>query len=441
MRILRLWFFALLLLGTSVGARAQCPPGMPPGVNCVAGVDAHGAFFLIAVPANYNGRLVLWDHGYMLTPPAALAAGDLGVGLPALSQGFAAAASSFRPDAIGLSGWQVRDAAEDTENLRQRFVQLVGRPQKTYITGASEGGLITAETIERFARDEEGRLNYDGALPLCGAVAGGDANWCGGFDLRSVYQYYCQNLPRPGEMQYPLYLGLAPGNTLTAQDVAARVNECTGVLQPAATRTPQQARNLANILGVEKIPESFLITDMEFVTFGLQEVTLVRTNGLSPVTNLGVMYSGSGDDAALNAGVFRAGFDPGAIAWLNSAYNPTGDVEIPTVTMHTIGDGLVIVENEHEYREEFIEEGDRGRLFQLFTNAGGHCQFSKSELAAAFEALVNWVENQQRQTKEGVIAACTQFQTVFGGTCDINPTFRPGEFEARIPARNAPGQP
>src|SRR5713226_2330961 len=319
MRIIRLCFIALILLGTSVELCAQCPPGVPLGTNCVAGVDAHGAFFLIGVPANYNGRLVLWDHGYTLTPPAPLGAADLGVGLFALSQGFAAAASSFRPDAIGLSGWQVRDAAEDTENLRQRFVQLAGRPQKTYIVGASEGGLITAETIERFARDE-GRLNYDGAMPLCGPVAGGDANWCGGFDLRSVYQFYCGNLPRASEMQYPLYFGLPPNNTLTADDVAARVNECTGVLQPAATRSTQQTKNLANILGVEKLPESFLILDMEFATFGLQELTLVRTNGLSPVTNIGVKYCRSDDDAALNAGVFRAGFNPGAIALVNNAY-------------------------------------------------------------------------------------------------------------------------
>src|SRR5260370_7055583 len=140
MKILRLWFFALLLLGTSVGARAQCPPGVPPGTTCVGGVAATGAFCLIAVPANYNGRLVLWEHGYMLTPPAPLAAEDLGVGLPALSQGFAAAASSFRPDAAGFSGWQVRDAAEDTENLRQRFVQLVGRPLEPYTTGPPEDG-------------------------------------------------------------------------------------------------------------------------------------------------------------------------------------------------------------------------------------------------------------------------------------------------------------
>jgi len=443
MKTIRYCFFALLVLGTGVGAWAQCPPGVPAGTHCVAGVDTHGAFYLIAVPANYNGRLVLWDHGYTLSPPAPLGAADLGVGLAALTQGFAAAASSFRPDAIGLSGWQVRDAAADTENLRQRFVQLEGRPVKTYIVGASEGGLIVAETIERFARDEEGRLNYDGALPLCGAVAGGDANWCGGFDLRAVYQFYCQNLPRDSEMQYPLYFGLAPNNTLTALDVAARVNECTGV--PITPQSPpptaQQARNLANILGVAKIPESFLIIDMRFATFGLQELTLVRTNGLNPVTNLGVKYSGSDDDAALNAGVYRAGFNREAIEWLNRAYNPTGDVEIPTVTMHTIGDGLVIVENEHEYREEFSEEHDGRKLFQIYTNAGGHCEFSRSELTAAFEALVNWVEKKQRPTKEGVIAACAQFQTVFGDTCKINPTFRPGEFEARIPARNAPGQP
>src|SRR5712692_11992868 len=120
MKTLRVCFFALLFLGASVGARAQCPvpppkvppaPSLPPGTACVAGVDTNGAFFLIAVPANYNGRLVLWNHGYTLAPPAPLRAADLGVGLPALSLGYAAAASSFRPDAIGLSGWQVRDAA------------------------------------------------------------------------------------------------------------------------------------------------------------------------------------------------------------------------------------------------------------------------------------------------------------------------------------------
>jgi pimeloyl-ACP methyl ester carboxylesterase len=441
MKSLRLAILMLLLLGTSTAVHAQCPPGLPPGTTCHSGVDIHGAFFLIAVPANYNDRLVLWNHGYTLSPPAPLSAGDLGVGALALQLGYAAAASSYRPDAVGLSGWQVRDAAEDVDMLRRQFITIFGRPAKTYVVGASEGGLITAEIIERFGRDEDGRLNYHGALPLCGPVAGGAANWYGGFDLRVVCQNYCQNLPRPNELQYPLYLGLAPNNMLSPTDVALRVNECTGVLQPPATRTPQQKRNLANILGVTKLPESFLIIDMFFATFALQELTLVRTFGLSPVTNLGVHYQGSDDDMALNADVFRAGFNEEANEWLNRAYNPNGRVAIPTVTMHTIGDGLVIVENEHEYREEFIEEGRRHRLFQLFINAGGHCQFTNSEIAAAFQTLVNWVEKHERPTQKATVTLCNQFQSVFGDACNINTDFHPGEFEARVAPRNAPGQP
>ncbi len=268
--------FVALLIGAP-SLEAQCPPGLPPATTCVPGQDTHGAFFLIAVPASYNGRLVLWNHGYSLAPPAPLSAADLGPGAALLQLGFAAAASSYRPDAIGLGGWAVRDGAEDTENLRRRFVEIFGRPKMTFVVGASEGGLITAEIAERFGRDEVGRLNYNGSLPLCGPPAGGRRNWYGGFDLRVTYQYYCRNLPRANELQYPLYLGLAPNNTLTLNDVIGRINECTGVLQPPVTRTAQQAQDLANILAVTKIPESFLITDMFFSTFALQELVLVRT--------------------------------------------------------------------------------------------------------------------------------------------------------------------
>lgn len=120
--------------------------------------------------------------------------------------------------------------------------------------------------------------------------------------------------------------------------------------QPPLTRMPQQRRNLANILGVVKIPESFLRTDMLSSTFALAELVQVRTHGLSPVTNLDVEYTGSEDDDALNAGVFRAGANEEALEFLARAYTPNGHVPMPTLTMHTIGDGLVIVENENAYK-------------------------------------------------------------------------------------------
>ena len=443
MKIFWFGFLFLLLSGApSLQAQNACPPGLPLGTTCLPGQDTHGAFFLIAMPARYNGRLVLWNHGYSLAPPAPLTAADLIPGAtPLLLQlGFAVAASSYRPDAIGLGGWAAKDGAEDTENLRRRFVEIFGRPEKTFVVGASLGGLVTAEIVERFGRGEHGRLNYDGALPVCGILAGGRRQWNGAFDRRVVYQYYCQNLPRANEPQYPLYFGLAPGNTLTPQDVAARVNECTGILQPAFTRTPRQAQNLANILGVTTLPESALLSELVGLPFTLQELVLVRTHGLSPVTNLGVEYTGSNDDAALNQGVFRAGANEAAEEFLESAYDPNGHIRIPTLTTHTIGDPVIFVEQEDAYRET-VEDAHRLRnLQQNYVNASEHCQFTLSEELASFQALLGWVETHKRPTREEVAALCQKNALIFGDTCHFNLNFHPEELDTRIPERSSEGR-
>lgn len=433
-----LWLAIVLVAAlcsvASSQAQGSCPPGLPPGTTCVPGQDIHGAFFLMAVPdpAHYNGRLVLWNHGYTLNPPAPLTAADLGPAGALLQLGFAAAASSYRPDAVGLGGWAVKDGAEDTELLRQRFIEIFGRPEMTFVIGASEGGIITAEIAERFGRDDHGRLNYDGSMPLCGPLAGGRKNWYGGFDLRVVYQFYCKNLPRPSELQYPLYFGLAPNNTLDLNGVVGRINECTGVLQPPATRTALQKENLANILDVTHIPEGFLITDMFFSTFALQELVLVRTHGLNPVTNLGVHYRGSTDDAALNAGVFRAGANDAAEDFLETAYDPTGRIPMPTLTTHTIGDGLVIVENENAYRDTVEDAGRLRRLQQNYVNANGHCQFTNSEVLASFQALLKWVETHERPSRKDVADLCLKNTAIFGDTCNFNLSFHPKEFDTRV---------
>src|SRR2546422_8722410 len=60
--------------GRCIGAAGAVSPGLPPATTCHAGMDTNGAFFLIAVPANYNHRLLLWNHGYSLAPPGKLGA-------------------------------------------------------------------------------------------------------------------------------------------------------------------------------------------------------------------------------------------------------------------------------------------------------------------------------------------------------------------------------
>lgn len=429
----------LLLSGaTFLQAQNSCPPGLPSGTTCAPGQDIHGAFFLIALPASYNGQLILWNHGYSLTAPAPLATPDLVPGAPVLLElGFAVAASSYRPDATGLGGWAVRDGAADTEHLRQRFVESFGRPLRTFIVGASEGGLVTEEMVERFGHDEQGRPNYDGALSACGVLAGARRHWEGEFDQRVVYQYYCQNLPRANEPQYPLYLGLAPNNTLTVDDVTARVNECTGIAQPPATRTPQQTQNLANLIGVLKIPESGLLGDLVGVPFSMQELVVVRTYGLNPFTNLGVHYSGSTDDAALNQGVYRAGENDAAEDFLERAYDPNGHIDIPVLTTHTIGDPVVFVEQENAFRHTVKDARRLQDLQQNYVDASGHCQFTFSEELASFQALLSWVETRKRPTREEVAGFCQQDALTFGDTCNYNLTFHPQELDTKIPNRRS----
>jgi hypothetical protein len=176
---------------------------------------------------------------------------------------------------------------------------------------------------------------------------------------------------------------------------------------------------------------------MAFTTLALRELVQVRTHGLNPLTNLGVQYRGSTDDAALNAGVFRAGPNDTAEGFLDSAYDPNGHVHIPTLTMHTIGDGLVIVENENAYQDT-LEDVGRGRhLQQNYTNASGHCQFTNSEVLASFTALLNWVETNQKPTREDVANLCKKNTALFGDTCGLNLDFHPKAFDTRVAERAA----
>ena len=80
---------------------------------------------------------------------------------------------------------------------------------------------------------------------------------------------------------------------------------------------------------------------------------------------------------------------PWAVAYLaeHIAYN--GEISVPTLTVHTTGDGLVVPENEQAYRSVVDREGNGGLLQQLFVARAGHCAFTPAELTTAIEVLQN----------------------------------------------------
>ena len=63
------------------------------------------------------------------------------------------------------------------------------------------------------------------------------------------------------------------------------------------------------------------------------------------------------------------------------------------LTLHTTGDGLVVVENEAAYADVVAAGPDGGMLRQLFVHRANHCIFTPAEQIAAFQVLFNRLDS------------------------------------------------
>ena len=132
--------------------------------------------------------------------------------------GHAWAASVFH-----VGGFAVRSATEDTERVRRIFAAHVATPRRTLLHGQSWGGLVAAKAADLYPQ------SWDGLL-LTSSAIGGPLAYDFRLDLRVIYQYLCNNHPRPDEPAYPLSSGLPADSTLTMDELAARANVTTYVL-------------------------------------------------------------------------------------------------------------------------------------------------------------------------------------------------------------------
>ena len=125
---------------------------------------------------------------------------------------------------------------------------------------------------------------------------------------------------------------------MTLKEITARVDECTGVTQPAAARSEAQKRNLATILSVMRIPENMLVRHMQAATYVLRELApgIGRSRGV--FSNRNVRYQGAPDDAALNRDVERFDADPAVLAAITADGQPNGVLPVPVVSIHSLND-------------------------------------------------------------------------------------------------------
>lgn len=366
---------AVLLL-VSVGMWLQAPARASAQVvagPCLDGVLPGGAKSRVCTPVSgWNGQVVVYAHGYVpFLLPIDFYNLDLpdGTDLPALIQslGFAFATTSYRQN-----GLAILEGVEDVRELVAAVPAYTGSvPTRTWLTGVSEGGLVTALAAERHPE------LFDGAYALCGPV--GDfrlqINYIG--DFRVLFDYF--------------FPDTIPG---TAIDVPPAVIAAWPDYEAAITNlvaaNPARARQLLRVAKAPYdpvVPESVVRTTLGLLRYNIYGANDARTKlGGNPYDNRARWYAGSSNDLLLNLRVKRFSASPAAVLAMR-AYTPTGDLSIPLVTLHTTADEIVPAVHELIYLAKVRTE-DRGRFLPLPVFRYGHCSFTSTEVLLGFGALL-----------------------------------------------------
>ena len=397
---------AVLIFSVAQTARAQAI------VTTRRGALKDGAKYLIEVPSDWNGTLFLYSHGYVApgTPNPATDVGDPATQAFLLGSGFALAGSSY-----ATTGWAIHEALEDQIAVLDLFDSMFGHPTTTIAWGHSLGGIITAGLIQRNPK------RFSAAQPMCGVLSGGVATW---------------NTALDGAFAFATLL--APGRGLQLVNIKkpdANLTLAEGILE-VAQQSPQGRARIALAAALSDLPGWFDPTspepsgadfmsqeanqflwdqqvDFPFV-FALRAELEARAGG-NVSWNTGVDYrkqfeksvnrdevwalyqtaglSLEGDLDALNDAA-RIEADPSAVDYLKQNIIFNGQIDIPVLTMHTTGDGLVVVENESAYKDVVDRVDDNRRLLrQTFIDRAGHCAFTPAETIAAVQALLMRLES------------------------------------------------
>jgi hypothetical protein len=428
-----------LTVGSQVASATATTCGGTGAVQTTSGsLTSDGSAYLIQCPASaWNGTLFLYSHGYVVpggSNPAMDASDPVTSGW-LLGHGYAIAGSAY-----SSTGWAVQQALPDQIGTLNVFDAAYGKPRHTIAWGDSLGGMITAGLIQ----DYPGR--FSAALPMCGVLSGGVATWNTALDAEFAFQQLID--PKVQVVNIT-----SPTANLEAAEAAAA----------AAQQTPQGQARLALAAALADTPGWFTTGSAEpaptdytaqeanqflwesQVTFPFVfdfRAQLEMVAGGNPSWNTGVNYaadlSKSVDLTEVKALYKAAGLNlnqdlstldsaprisakPSAVAYLsqNIAYN--GEISVPTLTVHTTGDGLVVPENEQAYRSVVDRDGNGALLQQLFVARAGHCAFTPAETITAMQVLLNRLSTGQWNTFDLVPAFLNQQAAALGSTYNSFP--------------------
>lgn len=350
--------------------------------STVTGETGPGSQYAMYMPASWNGDVVFYAHGIRPAfAPVELPTGD---GFPAVrdalgARGYAVAYSSFSEN-----GWAVKDGAQRTHQLSGLFTSNFGAPKRSYLLGTSLGGLVVQQMAETFP------AKYDGVLAMCAPLAGTKTEIAWVANVRVLFDLF--------------YPGVVPGNVL---NVPSDVDFDTQVRPRVIAAVMANPTGLGIIARVAQTPLAgssptelitSLIYALKYDYIGIDDF-LGRTHGHSMFDNSGTTYTAAVPGllpdsvlAFINLNVGRFTSTPDAEQYLAKYYQPSGVLNVPTVTLHSVNDPLVPFRlHEPAFAARADSMGTSSLLSQRTVTAFGHCTFTTSQMMDGFDALAQWV--------------------------------------------------
>jgi pimeloyl-ACP methyl ester carboxylesterase len=394
---------AVALLLTQLNTQAQDNLGHIRGVSTYSGNLSDGATYLIEVPQNWNGTLLLYTQGYEFTPVPAIDILDPLLRFYLLTHGYALAGSS------ASAGYRVQEALPEQIEVLDTFDTLIGQPSRTIAWGHSLGGLISAGLIQRYPE------RFSGALLMCGPVAGS----VGFFNQLLDAAFAFKTLLAPGSGLQVVNISDPDANFSLAEEVltAAQANP-EGRARIALVAALMDLSGWIDPFSPEPGSTDYVTQEANqflefaqgsrfFFFFHIRAELEARANG-NPSWNTDVDYTEqlalSIDDAEVRELYQQAGLDldtdlealnnapriaadPVAIDYLSQNIIFNGQIQVPVLTLHTTDDEIVSVENVQAYADVVAKASNSAVLRQIFVHRAGHCAFTEAETIAALQAL------------------------------------------------------
>ncbi len=386
-----------------------------------------GAAYRVEVPANWNGRLVMYAHGYA-GEGAALFVQNPSIRRYLISNGYAWAASSY-----SKNSYDVRAGVEDTNSLANEFVAIstkngrtLAAPSKIYITGHSMGGHITAAAIEdEAAATAINKTKYAGAVPMCGVM--GDTELFNTLGAMQVAAQAVAGVPSYPTAKYSEIQGLVHAALFTGFPTAAAPTAPI-TLTAAGMRYAQVVKNLTG--GERPLFALGLANGGSFPsaygTFG-SDGTIGGVLNKNVLDTTAYTYTIDGDAAgttALNAVAQKISPTPDAnrlrrdgLRWIPKA---NGEFKIPVVSIHTLGDLFVPFSMQQVYQKRVAAKGNSAFLVQRAIRGATHCDFTTAEQVAAFADMIAWEGGGAKPAGDDVVTASVVANPAYGCTHSNN---------------------